>query len=179
MGFQRGFDKSVLLKVLISQLMSSKDDLFADSIFSHRKRMETISEILEGEIYLSSLLAATQAGESLNGKGITHVISILKEPFSRHASVEYLVVGEDDSADTDLLKHFQAINAFIGTFLSVSRLQSLCVVRERRFLGPCGGGGDVKSRSKMYVADMSVISKMWFERCGGNDEIPCRRRFKR
>jgi hypothetical protein len=77
--------------------------------------METISEIVEGELYLSSLLAATQAADSLNSKGITHVISILKEPFSRNASIEYLVVGEDDTSDTDLLKHFQAMNAFIGT----------------------------------------------------------------
>jgi len=105
--------------------MSSNDDGFVDSIFSHRKRMETISEIIEGEIYLSSLLAATQATESLDKKGITHVISILKEPFHRHSNVEYLVIGEDDSSDTDLLKHFQTMNAFIGTFLSEAASVSL------------------------------------------------------
>lgn len=81
--------------------------------------METISEIVEGELYLSSLLAATQAGESLKKKGITHVISILKEPFMRHASIEYMVVGEDDSSDTDLSKHFATINTFIGTPVSL------------------------------------------------------------
>lgn len=99
--------------------------MFADSIFSHRKRMETISEIVEGEIYLSSLLAATQAGDSLKSRGITHVISLLKEPFSRSSTVEYMVIGEDDSADTDLKKYFSSINAFIGTFLSVQRSISL------------------------------------------------------
>lgn len=106
--------------------MSSNDDGFVDSILSHRKRMETISEIIEGEIYLSSLLAATQAAESLGKKGITHIISILKEPFIRHSNVEYLIIGEDDSSDTDLLKHFQETNAFIGTFLSADPSVSLC-----------------------------------------------------
>lgn len=100
--------------------MSSDDDMFADSILSHRRRMETISEIVEGEIYLSSLLAATQASETLKSRGITHVISLLKEPFTRSSTAEYMVIGEDDSADTDLKKHFAAINAFIGTFLSVA-----------------------------------------------------------
>lgn len=106
--------------------MSSNDDMFADSILSHRRRMETISEIVEGEIYLSSLLAATQAGDSLKARGITHVVSLLKEPFSRSATVEYMVIGEDDSADTDLKKYFASTNALIGTFLSIERLVSLC-----------------------------------------------------
>lgn len=124
---EEGKGKSVFSKVVSRPLMSSKDDMFADSIFSHRKRMETISEIVEGEIYLSSLLAATQAGDTLKGRGITHVISLLKEPFNRSSTVEYMVIGEDDSADTDLKKYFASINAFIGTFLSVEPTVSLCV----------------------------------------------------
>lgn len=105
--------------------MSSQDDGFADSIFSHRKRMESISEIVEGELYLSSLVA-TSSLDKLQSKHITHIVSILKEPFTRHADMEYLVVGEDDSADTDLLKYFEQMNAFIGTYLSIAPSISLC-----------------------------------------------------
>lgn len=93
--------------------MAGNDDLYSDSIISTRRKMEMISEIVPGELYLSSLLGAVQPVSNLLSKKITHIVSIIKETFPQHRNIKYMLVDVDDIPEADLLEHFHNVNSFI------------------------------------------------------------------
>jgi len=121
------------------------------------------SEILPGQLWLSDVYTATLP-TALERLGITHVITLMREPWYEYApDVNQLIVPLDDTMSEDVLSHFDRVSAWIHGVLTD--------IPQARILVHCVWG---VSRSPTFVIAF-LVAKMGMSVMQAFDFVRARR----